>query len=413
MKPKKQKVRLIWKNPNRVRRISASRVFTLSGSVLKDGIIEVDENGTITALSDSHAFSDFRDTEFYEGFIIPGFVNAHCHLELSHLKDRIQQKQGIGRFIGEINKLRVTDEREIMQAAASADSEMFRVGIVAAGDISNTSQTIDIKKRSHIEWLTFVETFGFHPSRAHKSMETALSIYSQYKAANLSVSVVPHSPYSVSNELFLKLSGLEGRECNILSMHNQESLAENRFFISGDGPILDHITVNLGLDASHWHSSGKSSLETVLPLLPVTLPLLLVHNTFSTLLDLRFLKEFRGDSPTWLVLCPNSNLFIENQLPPVPLFRSEKMQICLGTDSLASNTGLSVFSEIKTLHDHFPEIPAEELFTWACLNGARALGMGDRYGSLEVGKKPGVLLISKVDLKNGTITPESEVRRLV
>ena len=380
---------------------------------MKNGIIEVDESGTITALYESPASSHFRDTEFFEGIIIPGFINAHCHLELSHLKDRIKEKQGLSLFIGQINKLRVTEEREIIQAAIDADREMFREGIVAAGDISNTSHTIDIKKRSSIEWLTFAETFGFHPSRANQAMETALSIHSQFKAANLSVSVVPHSPYSVSNELFRKISELEGRECSIITMHNQESMEENRFFLSGDGPILEHITRNLGLDASHWHPSGKSSLETVLPKLPVTLPLLLVHNTFSTLQDLRFLKEFRGDLPTWLVLCPNSNLFIGDQLPPVQLFRSEKMQICLGTDSLASNTGLSVFSEIKTLHNHFPEIPLEELFTWACLNGAKALGLDDRYGSLEVGKKPGILLITATDLKTGALTPESEVRRLI
>jgi cytosine/adenosine deaminase-related metal-dependent hydrolase len=89
------------------------------------------------------------------------------------------------------------------------------------------------------------------------------------------------------------------------------------------------------------------------------------------------------------------------------------MQCCLGTDSLASNTGLSVFSEIKTLHHHFPDIPLEELFTWACLNGAKALGMGDRYGSLEVGKKPGILLITPADPETGALLPESEIRRLV
>jgi aminodeoxyfutalosine deaminase len=386
-----------------VRRISASWILTLSGPSLKNGLIEVDESGTITAVCESPALSDFRDSEYFEGIIIPGFVNAHCHLELSHLKDRIPVKQGIGRFIGEINKLRVAEEREIIQAASDADQEMFRQGIVAAGDISNTAQTIEVKKRSHLEWLTFVETFGFHPSRANQAIETALSIHAQFKAARLSVSVVPHSPYSVSNELFGKISGLEGKECNIISMHNQESMAENRFFLSGDGPLQEHITRNLGLDTSHWLPSGKSSLETVLPKLPATLPLLLVHNTFSTLADLRYIKKIRSSLPPWLVLCPNSNQFIENQLPPVQLFRTEKMQICLGTDSLASNSSLSVFSEIKTLHHHFPEIPLEELITWACLNGARALGLGDRYGSLEVGKKPGILLI----------TPKSEVRRLV
>jgi cytosine/adenosine deaminase-related metal-dependent hydrolase len=394
-----------------VRRISASWIFTLSGSSLKNGIIEVDESGYITAIYKPSPSSDFRNTECFNGIIIPGFVNAHCHLELSHLKNRIPVRQGIGRFIGEINKLRVAEEGEIIQAAYDADREMFREGVVAAGDISNTSQTIDIKKGSKIEWLTFVETFGFHPSRAKPAIEMALSIHSQFRAANLSASIVPHSPYSVSNELFGKIAELEGRECSILTMHNQESREENRFFMKGDGPILEHITRNLGLDASHWHPPGKSSLETVLPKLPDTLPLLLVHNTFSTQRDLRFLKEFRG--LTWLVLCPNSNLFIGNQLPPLKLFRSEKMQICVGTDSLASNTGLSVFSEIKTLHHHFPDIPLVELFTWACLNGARALGMSDRYGSLEVGKNPGVLLITQAGLKNGALMPESEVRRLV
>jgi aminodeoxyfutalosine deaminase len=396
-----------------VRKFSASWIFTLSGSPLKNGIIEVDESGYITALYDSSSSSGSGNIDYFEGIIVPGFVNAHCHLELSHLKDRIPINQGIGKFIGEINKLRVVEKQEIIHAATDADTKMFRAGIVAAGDISNTAVTIDVKKRSQIEWLTFVETFGFHPSRANLSIETAISIHSQFEAANLPVSIVPHSPYSVSNELFMKIDELKGRECRIITIHNQESREENQFFLCGNGPILDHITRNLGLDASHWVPSGKSSLESVLPKLPNSLPLLLVHNTFSTLSDIRFLKEFRGNRPTWLVLCPNSNLFIENQLPPVQLFRSEKMQICLGTDSLASNTDLSVFSEIKTLHHHFPDIPMEEFFTWACLNGARALGMDNRYGSLEVGKKPGILLINQEDLKNGVFTPESEVRRLV
>jgi len=396
-----------------VRRISASWIFTLSGSVLKNGTIEVDESGTITELYKSPVSTDSRDTEYFEGIIIPGFVNAHGHLELSHLKNRIPAKQGIGRFIGEINKLRPAEDWEIIEAAMEADKNMFQAGIVAAGDISNTAITLDVKKRSSIEWLTFVETFGFHPARANLAIEMALTLHAQFKAANLPASIVPHSPYSVSDELFSEIYNLEGRECNILSMHNQESMEENRFFESGDGPILEHITRNLGLDATHWHPSGRSSLETVLPKLSSSLPLLLVHNTFTTLRDLHFLKEHRGNLSTWLVLCPNSNLYIENQLPPVSLFRSENMHCCLGTDSLASNTGLSVFSEIKTLHHHFPDIPLEELFTWACLNGAKALGMGDRYGSLEVGKKPGILLITPADPETGALLPESEIRRLV
>jgi aminodeoxyfutalosine deaminase len=376
-------------------------------------MIEVDESGYITAVYESSLLSGSGDTEHFNGIIVPGFVNAHCHLELSHLKNRIPENRGIGMFIGEINKLRAAERQEITEAATEADRRMLQAGIVAAGDISNTQVTIEVKKRSQIEWLTFVETFGFHPSRAQSAIENALSVYSQFEEANLHASVVPHSPYSVSHELFGKLADLKGQECRIISMHNQESRAENRFFRSGDGPILDHITRNLGLDASHWVPSGKSSLETILSQLPDSLPLLLVHNTFSTLVDIRFLKEFRSSMPAWLVLCPNSNLFIENELPPVQLFRSEKMKICLGTDSLASNTDLSVLAEIMTLHHSFHDIPLQELFTWACLNGAAALGMDDRFGSIEVGKRPGILLITPGDSGKEVLSSDSKIRRLI
>lgn len=395
-----------------MRRISASRIFTLSGPVIKDGIIEVDESGYITALRKTSGRVEIRGTDFFEGSLIPGFVNSHCHLELSHLKGIIGEKKGLGHFIGEINRLRPAEKEEIIRAAAQADRDMYDEGIVAAGDISNTSLTVGIKKNSLLEWFTFVETFGFHPSRAKRAIESALSVYQEFRSAGLNVSVVPHSPYSVSNELLSEIGSLEGSASTVLSIHNQESEGESRFFLNGDGPILDHITHNLGLDASHWRPSGRSSFQTILPKLSAKLPLLLVHNTCMTLSDIHFLKESRDLKNTWLVLCPLSNLYIEDRLPPVEFFRSENLQICIGTDSLASNHSLSILSEIKALHQHFPAIPPVELFTWASLNGARALGMDDRLGSLEVGKKPGILGISSPYPESFSLSPESEVHRL-
>jgi cytosine/adenosine deaminase-related metal-dependent hydrolase len=191
-----------------------------------------------------------------------------------------------------------------------------------------------------------------------------------------------------------------------------ESEAESRFFLSGDGPIRDHLNLNLGLVTSDWSPSGKNSLETVLAELNPGLPLLLVHNTYMTPLDFEILKKRRPGSNHYLVLCPNSNLFIENRLPPVELFRSEELPVCLGTDSLASNTGLSVLEEMKTLQGHFPGIPTEELLTWACLNGARALGMEEHLGSLKPGKKPGIVLITPVNLPDCSLTPASRAIRL-
>jgi len=147
--------------------------------------------------------------------------------------------------------------------------------------------------------------------------------------------------------------------------------------------------------------------------LPKENQLLLVHNTFTKKEDLDELKKLRTAENTFFVLCPNSNLYIENQLPPVSLFRDENLNICLGTDSLASNHELSVLAEMITLQMYFPEIKLEEFIEWATINGAKALQIEDIYGSFEVGKKPGVNLISGIDFKTMKLTEKSKVKRLI
>ncbi len=396
-----------------MKKITADWIFTLTGTPLKNGVITVNDEGVITDIDET--FEKTKDQElpeFHKGIIVPGFVNCHCHLELSHLKGRICEKQGISSFIGEINRKRIVPEEDSLLAARDADHEMFFQGISGVGDISNTDLTVEIKKLSKISYFTFIEVFGFHPSRAGKAIALALDIREKFSEASLPSSIVPHSPFSVSDQLFEKIDHLPDSECSILTIHNQEDAEENRFFRSGDGPILDHLINNLGIDTSHWHPSGKNSLETTLPKLPAQKPLLLVHNTFSTIQDIAFLKNNHPADKTFIVLCPNSNLFISNQLPAVNLFRSEKLQICIGTDSLASNSHLSVLSELITLQHQFPDVRLEEMLIWACANGANALGMKDRLGTIEVGKKPCFVLISDIDLKNLKFTSGSWVKRL-
>ena len=117
---------------------------------------------------------------------------------------------------------------------------------------------------------------------------------------------------------------------------------------------------------------------------------LLVHNTFSNKADIDFAKT--QHQKLYWCLCPNANLYIENALPDVDLFKNEAVKITLGTDSLASNHQLSILAEMQTLQNH-KNISFEESLTWATLNGAEFLGIDKQYGSLSVGKKPGINLI--------------------
>jgi aminodeoxyfutalosine deaminase len=226
-------------------------------------------------------------------------------------------------------------------------------------------------------------------------------------------SVVPHAPYSVSPGLFEMIGNLEDRQSSMISIHNQECQAENRFFRSGDGPVLDHLKNTLGLDTSHWKPSGRNSLESVFHHISGKNRLLLVHNTYTDRHDVEQLKKSGIINKVYLVLCPGANLYIENRLPPVKLFCDEGLNLCLGTDSPASNPELSLLHEMFIIQENFPWAGLHDLLTWACLNGAMALNLDDTFGTIEKGKKPGLILISGIDWPAMKLTSNSKVLRLV
>lgn len=397
-----------------MRKIAATYVFPVSGSPVKNGILICEDNGEVVEIVDGGgAFREEAGVEFYSGILVPGFVNAHCHLELSHLKGKVEEKTGIGGFIGQINRLRTEDAETIEKSIQVNDRKMWAAGIAVVGDISNSVQTINSKLKSKIHYHTFVESFGFHPSRAEKSFQYAELVLSEFYTNNLSASIVPHSPYSVSETLFNKIKTKAELENSILSIHNQESKGETQFYKEGNGSIATHLQTNLGIDISHWKPSGKSSLQSVLKYFPAENNLLLIHNTFTEKEDLEALRSSRALGNTYFVLCPNSNLYIEGKMPPVQLFRNQNLNICIGTDSLASNRHLSVLAEMLILQQNFEGIKLSELVTWATINGAKALELEQDFGSFDAGKKPGVNLITGIDFQQMKLTSNSKVKRLI
>lgn len=394
-----------------MRKIAATYIFPGNAEPLKNGVLVCDDDGKVLDLYRRDELREEAGLEYYSGILVPGFVNAHCHLELSHLADKLEPKIGIGGFIAQIQRLR---DREVdkLKAMQLADRKMWAAGITAIGDISNGDESLPVKQKSKIHYHTFVEAFGFHPSRAEQAFEHALQVCTRFVENGMPASVVPHAPYSVSSDLFSKISNLATEKRWVLSIHNQESVGENEFFQTGKGPIAEHLVQNLGIDIGHWKPVGKSSLQTVWPFLQKSESLLLVHNTFTSEDDIDVIMANDNSKAFW-VLCPNSNLFIENELPPVDLFLRKNLALCLGTDSLASNRRLSILEEMKTLQFHFPFLTLKELIRWATINGAEALGVSDRLGSFEIGKVPGVNLVTGLDLGQLKFSKQSTVTRLL
>ncbi|HNW50475.1 MAG TPA: amidohydrolase family protein [Prolixibacteraceae bacterium] len=398
----------------RYRKLSASYVFTLSGAPLKNGMVVTDSDGTVVEVIDTaDDLSESEGVEHYSGILCPGFINAHCHLELSHLKGKIAEHGHLPEFLHQIMLLRNVDEGFQEMTARQADRFMWMNGIVAVGDVANGTSTIEIKENSKIDYHTFIECFGFLPEKAPRAMEYAGFAFMLYDASRLKASIVPHSPYSVSNDLFELLAADARGEGSIVTIHHQESAEEDQMFLDKSGGMIDHYANDLKLDTTFWQPTGKSSTHVVIDKIPAENQLLLVHNTFADKDDLALLREKRSTGNTFLVTCPNANLYIEDRLPDYELLRNSGFRICLGTDSLASNHTLSILEEMKTIGNAVPDLSLEELLTWACVNGAAALRISDWAGSIEVGKKPGINLIGGADLRQMKLMPGAKVRRMV
>ncbi len=385
----------------------AEYVFPVCADPIKNGIVTVNDAGKIISVSDTHPpNTEVGNIEQLKGIICPGFINTHCHLELSHLKDKISPDCGLINFIKEIQALRTSDSSEISEAAANADNEMYENGIVAVGDISNSDITTSIKGKSKIYYHTFAETFSFLPERATGAFDKALSLLKEFKPQ--SCSITPHASYSVSKELFKLIKNYSETGRNLISMHNQECEDENKFFRYRLGGFIDFYD-HLGINIAHFKSQARNSLQSILPLLTNKQQILLVHNTYTNLKDIYFIKRF--DKKVHFCFCPGSNLYIENKLPKVELFVDQGFNITLGTDSLASNTKLCILNEMRILQGKFPSLSIDRLIGWATINGARYLGIDDEKGTIEEGKTPGLNLITGLDdLK---ITSDTKIRRLI
>lgn len=365
---------------------SASIIFT-GFNFVEDKVLIVDANGKVEAIVNAADAGD--DVQYFDGIITPGFINTHCHLELSHLVGKIPKRTGLVEFIAQVVQQRNIAKEQIEEAIIDADRTMYKNGIVAVGDICNTANTIQQKQQSKIYYHNFIEVFGWMPSVANERLQQVEQLQTQFTKANLASTIVPHAPYSISNNLWQLLAPI--LVDNIVSIHNQETQAEDDLFRTGESDILN-MYKRIGSYYEGFMPTGKSSLQSIFHHLANSKQVLLVHNTLTAKEDINFVKQFSVDA--YFCTCTNANLYIENALPPLPLFIENDCTITIGTDSLASNDSLSIWDEIKTIQQNFPQIPLQTILQWATINGAKALGIDNQFGSFEKGKQPGIVLIS-------------------
>ncbi|RFS22473.1 amidohydrolase [Chitinophaga silvatica] len=354
-----------------------------------ENVLITDQTGIIIdILPTSKAGNDVQEVD---GILCPGFINTHCHLELSHMKGQIPEHTGLPAFLTKVMETR-NQPADLAEKIDAAEQAMWESGIVAVGDICNTTNTLVKKQQERMYYHSFVECMGVADMAATQRYDYSMGVLNSFQeivGPFNKCSIVPHAPYSVSKTLFNLLASTPD---NIpVSIHNQETAAENELFQQKSGAFIDFYN-HFKMNADSFQPSNTNSLEAFLPYFN-NQKIILVHNTFTTEADATFAQRQLTD--VWWCLCPNANLYIENRLPDIQMLRKLNCNITLGTDSLASNHQLSIWEEISTIRSHYPEIPLAEILQWATYNGAKALGIQDNYGTFKVGSQPGIILINE------------------
>jgi len=331
--------------------------------------------------------------EFYNGVLIPGMSDCHCHIEYSYVKGMIARGGGLPEFIRSIIDIKRTCPLSDEQKCAPAlvwSRKMEQEGVIAVGDHNNNDYVYPVKRESGIFWRTFVELFDVDGQSADETFLQGLARAERHRSLGIPASVIPHACYTMDDRLMALTGGEATAYCGaraggIVSIHYKES-------------------VELG---------GPDERARVLASLsPERDGILLVHCIYADEDDIDCMVDKFGGKLT-VVPCPRSNIYIEGRLPDLDMLRSKGVRIALGTDGLSSNEVLSVVEEMKCVQQNMPHIPLEEVIGWATANGARALGIDSWAGSLEVGKHPGIALLENIDMHAMRLTDESTGRILV
>ncbi|MEO7048353.1 MAG: amidohydrolase family protein [Ferruginibacter sp.] len=379
------------------RKFKADNIFTGTQMLPAENVLITTTEGIIKEIIPAKDAGD--DVEILAGILSPGFINCHCHIELSHMKGQIAEHTGLVNFVEQVMSNRAATEEQKQQAMQAAEKELWQTGTVAVGDICNTADSVSLKKNSDLYWHNFIEISGFVDAAAEKRLAAAEEVLQKFTGSDRSTindqtsTLSPHAPYSVSKKLFQLLNNKTARQ--LISIHNQEAAAENELYKTKSGDFLN-LYKNFGIDTSSFEATGKTSLQSWLPYFTNDQSILSVHNTFTSEEDLDFFASKIQLSKLSFCICINANLYIENTLPPLKLLMNNDCNIVLGTDSYASNHHLNMYEEIKSIQKHFPEISLETILQWATSNGAKVLGIENKYGNFDTGKQPGIVLINQL-----------------
>jgi len=322
-----------------------------------------------------------------DAVILPGLVNAHTHLELSWMRNRVPPGDSMPAWAARLLALRRTVSSEPAEPIHDAVREMRAGGTSLVGDVTNTLAAYDVLADSALAGAVFRELLGFNmrdPAQAIATTQAQLDALPPIE--RLRPSIVPHAPYSVSPELFRAIARAAGDKP--VSVHLAESPDELRFLQDGTGAWRE-LLGQLGVWNDAWRPPACGPVEYLEQLGLVTSHLLAVHCAHVEDDDLARLAR----AGSTIVACPRSNKWTGAGTPPIERFFASGARVAIGTDSLASVEDLNMFAEMAEVRRLAPAVPASRIIAAATVEGAAALGFAEGFGTIEPGKRADLIAV--------------------
>ncbi len=360
-------------------KIKFRALLTMCGDPIENGELVIDDGRVVAISTQPGASEDVLDLS--DCLLMPGFVNAHCHLSLTALEKKLSPSNSFADWIRALIPLNADlDEESRMRGIRAGAEAMKRSGVTTLADYVADPELLPVIGGLGFRSVLFLETIGFDSANAQFLCHKVEELIKRERFSPLSqLGLAPHAPYSVSPDLFRYLRQLAQQYHCPISCHVAEIQEEVAFLDEGDDGLKDLLKERSAWDPQ-WQVPRKTPVQ-YLDSLGLLDHLIAIHCNFVSS-DLNVMAEKKVSA----VFCPKSTeWFGRSEFMPVRAMLDLGMTVALGTDSLASNDSLNFLAELRTADKLLSTVSREEILTMATRSGGEALGLGG--GNLACGQK--------------------------
>ncbi len=374
--------------------LRARYIYPVTGPMIEDAYIAIDNDCIVSLGPFSQLINKYKENEIKnlgECIILPGFINAHTHLELSYLEGKVPYDGDFIQWVKSVISNRFISDMDRTVSIQQGCKRCIAGGATTIADISHDNFARNVLADISVRSVCFAECFGMTENVEYAS-DMLDSIVKASVSDNdlLKTGISPHAPYSASEDVYHLADRYAKKYDYALTTHLAETKDELEFLVTGQGPWRRQL-----IDMNKWDGSfkipGKSPVEYFLSMDHLGLDYLLAHLNYVSDRDIQLLARTSHS----VVFCPGSHAFFGHKDHRFMDMLDSGINVCLGTDSLASNDTLSILDEVRRIYNHYPSMKgrADDIFKMATLNGAKALGLLDVTGSLEPGKAADLIVI--------------------